>query len=105
MPPRSGQFTKFDEENSRGNPSLCGQLLKHKCEDASAPHPTESSNIKDENETPVDMVVFYWSFMASYIIVLLGIVTVLWINAYWRIAWFYFISKAIHIWFPSFPLY
>ena len=101
IPPSTGQFANFDEDNYRGNPSLCGPLLQHKCEGAP---PSQSNNTK-EKETAVDMVAFYWSFTASYITILLGFIIVLCSNPYWRMAWFYFIGKIIRKYFPSFPLY
>jgi hypothetical protein len=103
-PPSTGQFGDFDEENYRGNSDLCGPLLNRKCESV-ASSPSSQFNESGEKETKVDMIAFYWSFIASYIVIVLGIIAVLCINAYWRMTWFYYINKVIHICFPSFPLY
>ncbi|PNX87205.1 receptor-like protein kinase [Trifolium pratense] len=104
-PPSAGQFGNFDEENYKGNPGLCGPLLNRKCEGI-ASSPSSQSNIDGgEKETKVDMISFYWSFAGSYITILLAFITVLCINARWRMAWFYYISKVMRTCFPSFPLY
>ncbi|KAK7349827.1 hypothetical protein VNO77_07559 [Canavalia gladiata] len=96
-PPNMRQFGSFDEENYRGNPGLCGPLLKRKCEGA----PSQSSNSK-EKETTLDMVAFTWSFCASFIIMLFGIIIMLYINDQWRMTWFYYVNKVIGTCFPSF---
>ncbi|XVE71540.1 hypothetical protein DITRI_Ditri10aG0159000 [Diplodiscus trichospermus] len=41
------------------------------------------------------MDVFYVSFFVSYVMVLLAIASVLYINPYWRRAWFYYIEAGI----------
>ncbi|XP_045786000.1 receptor-like protein 9a isoform X1 [Trifolium pratense] len=104
-PPSARQFGNFDEGNYKGNPGLCGPLLNRKCEGI-ASSPSSQSNIDGgEKETKVDMISFYWSFAGSYITILLAFITVLCINARWRMAWFYYISKVMRTCFPSFPLY
>ncbi|XP_061359196.1 receptor-like protein 9a [Gastrolobium bilobum] len=90
-PPSTGQFGDFDEDNYRGNPGLCGPLLKQKCEGVATPPSSESNNTVAK-ETTVDMEAFYWSFCASYITILLGFIMVLYINAYWRMALFYYME-------------
>ncbi|XP_073225587.1 receptor-like protein 15 [Cicer arietinum] len=100
----TGQFGDFDDENYRGNPDLCGPLLKRKCEDV-AFSPSSPSNENEENETKVDMIAFYWSFAASYITILLAILTVLYINVDWRMVLFYYVDKVILRCFPTFPLH
>ncbi|XP_058723635.1 receptor-like protein 15 [Vicia villosa] len=101
-PPITGQFGGFDEENYKGNPGLCGPLLDRKC-DSVASSPSSQPHDSGEKESKVDMISFYWSFAASYITILLSIITMLYINARWRMAWFYFISKTIRKRFPNFP--
>lgn len=102
--PSAGQFGGFVEDNYRGNPYLCGALLKRKCE-GSPSSPPSQFNDTEGKETIMDMVAFYWSFTASYITILLGLTIVLCINAYWRMTWFYFIAKTIRTCFPTLPLY
>ncbi|AES86909.1 putative non-specific serine/threonine protein kinase [Medicago truncatula] len=103
-PPSTRQFANFDEYNYRGNPGLCGQLLNQKCERVES-SPSSQSNDNGEKQTMVDMITFYWSFITSYITILLAFITVLGINPRWRMAWFYYISKFMRRFFPSFPLY
>ncbi|KAA8525511.1 hypothetical protein F0562_007366 [Nyssa sinensis] len=90
--PEKGQFATFDESNYEGNPDLCGPLLKRSCSSTAAP-PTPSSD-GEKNDTAIDMEDFYWSFMASYIIVLSALLVILCINPPWRRAWF----RLIHLW-------
>ncbi|KAA8525515.1 hypothetical protein F0562_007370 [Nyssa sinensis] len=90
--PEKGQFATFDESNYEGNPDLCGPLLKRSCSSTAAP-PTPSSD-GEKNDTAIDMEDFYWSFMASYIIVLSALLVILCINPSWRRAWF----RLIHLW-------
>ncbi|KEH28884.1 receptor-like protein 13 isoform X1 [Medicago truncatula] len=103
-PPSTGQFGGFVEENYIGNPGLCGPFLNRKCEHVES-SASSQSNDDGEKETMVDMITFYWSFTASYITILLAFITVLCINPRWRMAWFYYISKFMRRFFPTFPLY
>ncbi|XLR68672.1 hypothetical protein S83_019344, partial [Arachis hypogaea] len=45
----AGQFVNFDEENYRENLSLCGPLLKHKCEYFAPPYPSLFHRILHNN--------------------------------------------------------
>ena len=49
----------------------------------------------EESGSFMDMGVFYISFVVAYIIMLLGIVAVLYINPYWHREWFNFIEVCI----------
>ncbi|KAF8389147.1 hypothetical protein HHK36_025840 [Tetracentron sinense] len=88
--PDHGQFGSFDETNYGGNPDLCGPRLKKSCDDIEPP----SKNGEDDGVF-INMVSFYWSFVASYVVELLGFITILHINTNWRRAWFCFIDKCI----------
>ncbi|KAK6236114.1 hypothetical protein SCA6_011451 [Theobroma cacao] len=88
--PETGQFATFDENSYLGNLFLCGALLRNNC---SAIERTSIDNSEDDGS--IDMDVFYVSFIVSYIIVLLGIAVVLYINPYWRRVWFYHIEMGI----------
>ncbi|WVZ17175.1 hypothetical protein V8G54_010157 [Vigna mungo] len=99
--PSTGQFGTFVEDSYLGNPFLCAELLKHTCEAS----PPSQFNHPEGKETVVDMTAFYWTFAASYIVILMGFAIVLCINASWRMTWFYFIAKIIHACFPTLPLY
>ncbi|KDP30191.1 hypothetical protein JCGZ_16973 [Jatropha curcas] len=92
-PERVGQFATFEQGSYEGNSFLCGLPLPKPCDTTTSPPlmPTTSTDEKEENGF-IDMGVFYVSFVVSYIIVLLGIVAILYINPYWRRVWFYYIE-------------
>ncbi|XP_027927000.1 receptor-like protein 15 isoform X2 [Vigna unguiculata] len=85
-PERKGQFITFDESSYEGNSLLCGPPLVKSCHPY-AQSPTISPNDED-NDTPIDMHAFGVSFVVAYTSVLLVIVATLYINPYWRRAWF-----------------
>ncbi|KAK1550844.1 hypothetical protein Q3G72_025793 [Acer saccharum] len=93
------QFATFNASSYEGNPLLCGLPLPKSCDTIESPTllPTNSSDIGEENDF-MEMDIFYISFTVSYAIVLLTIVTVLFINPYWRRTWFY----AVETWMTSF---
>ncbi|KAL3528899.1 hypothetical protein ACH5RR_008221 [Cinchona calisaya] len=63
--PDKGQFASMDDSNFKGNPGLCGPLLKRSCNHTSS----EPGNVDDHGEevdNGLDMVALIWSFFASY---------------------------------------
>ncbi|KAG8490006.1 hypothetical protein CXB51_015875 [Gossypium anomalum] len=93
-PERIGQLAAFDESNYVGNPFLCGSLVGKNCSPVETPFtPKASAGNKDHGF--IDMDAFYASFFACYVMVLLCIAAVLYINPYWRQAWFYYIHMAV----------
>ena len=60
----------------------CGPPLHNNCIKMHADHEIE------EGGSFMDMGSFYISFVVAYIVMLLGIVAILYINPYWRRAWF-----------------
>ncbi|KAJ9131205.1 hypothetical protein P3X46_035290, partial [Hevea brasiliensis] len=95
-PERVAQFATFDESSYRGNPLLHGWPMQKNCIVMVSPPSTSRSSIDDEESNFfMDMGVFYVSFGVAYIMVLLAIAIVLFINPYWRHVWFYFIQISI----------
>ncbi|KAA3490650.1 leucine-rich repeat receptor protein kinase MSP1-like [Gossypium australe] len=92
-PERIGQLGTFDESSYVGNPFLCGSLVGKNCSPI-APPKAPSDSAKDHGF--IDMDAFYASFFACYIVVLLCIGAVLYINPYWRQAWFYYVQMTIN---------
>ncbi|KAL5805173.1 hypothetical protein ACOSQ3_031973 [Xanthoceras sorbifolium] len=89
IPDFTRQFGTFDEKSYEGNRLLCGgPPLNKSCDPVGPPSPNDHG----EDSDFIDMDIFYMSFTGSYVIVLLGIAAVLYINPYWRRAWFYLIE-------------
>ncbi|KAG6741129.1 hypothetical protein POTOM_056617 [Populus tomentosa] len=95
-PARVAQFATFEESCYKDNPFLCGQPLSKVCGAAMPPSPTPTLTTNKDNSGFMDMDVFYVTFGVAYIMVLLVIGAVLYINPYWRRAWFYFIEVSIN---------
>ncbi|KAF7803760.1 LRR receptor-like serine/threonine-protein kinase FLS2 [Senna tora] len=87
--PDQGQFANFDESNYKGNPYLSWSDSNRRKE---TPSETPLKNSTEGSECFIDLTAFYWSFGASYVMVILTLVTILWINPRWRNVWFYYIS-------------
>ncbi|KAJ0075460.1 hypothetical protein Patl1_35218 [Pistacia atlantica] len=88
--PNQAQFGSFNESAYEGNSYLCGQLINKSCTNAPIPPPLAS--IEEEDDNGVDMVVFRWNFVGSYVTTIMGLIMILWTNLYWHRLWFYFID-------------
>ncbi|XP_061950958.1 cuscuta receptor 1-like [Populus nigra] len=95
-PARVAQFATFEESCYKDNPFLCGEPLPKICGAAMPPSPSPTSTNNEDNGGFMDMEVFYVTFWVAYIMVLLVIGAVLYINPYWRRAWFHFIEVSIN---------
>jgi Leucine-rich repeat (LRR) protein len=93
---RVAQFATFEESCYKDNPFLCGEPLPKICGTAMPPSPSPTSTNNEDNGGFMDMEVFYVTFWVAYIMVLLMIGAVLYINPYWRGAWFHFIEVSIN---------
>ncbi|XP_011044904.1 PREDICTED: LRR receptor-like serine/threonine-protein kinase GSO2 [Populus euphratica] len=94
-PERKYQFGTFDDENSyEGNPFLCGPPLRNNCsEEAEPSQPVPNDEQGDDGF--IDMEFFYISFSVCYIVVVMTIAAVLYINPHWRHRWLFFIEDCI----------
>jgi Leucine-rich repeat (LRR) protein len=95
-PARVAQFATFEESCYKDNPFLCGQPLAKVCGAAMSPLLMPTLTTNKDNSGFMDMEVFYVTFGVAYIMALLVIGAVLYINPYWRRAWFYFIEVSIN---------
>ncbi|XVE63633.1 hypothetical protein DITRI_Ditri07aG0035400 [Diplodiscus trichospermus] len=95
-PERIGQLGAFDESSYLGNPFLCGTLVQKNCSPSEPPLTPKASTGNRQDNGLIDMDVFHVSFIVSYIIVLLCIAAVLYINPYWRQAWFYHVEMGVN---------
>ncbi|KAL9398455.1 hypothetical protein Peur_007416 [Populus x canadensis] len=96
-PDMVAQFSTFNKSSYEGNPLLCGPPLLNSCtKEVPPPPPGPSTDEKEKSSGIIDAQVFCVSFVVTYIMVLLGIAAVLYINPDWRRAWFNFIEKSIN---------
>ncbi|KAL4626545.1 hypothetical protein ACB092_05G104600, partial [Castanea dentata] len=83
IPDGKAQFGTFDANSYIGNPFLCGPPLKN-CSSIDDSPSTPTPDASDENWYKIDPLVFFVSFSVSYIIFCLGVISLLYINPYWR---------------------
>ncbi|KAI5557667.1 hypothetical protein BDE02_18G119300 [Populus trichocarpa] len=95
-PARVAQFATFEESCYKDNLFLYGEPLPKICDAAMPPSPMPTSTNNEDNGGFMDIEVFYVTFWVAYIMVLLVIGAVLYINPYWRRAWFHFIEVSIN---------
>ncbi|XVF71081.1 hypothetical protein PTKIN_Ptkin12aG0006200 [Pterospermum kingtungense] len=88
-PKMTAQFALFEESSYLGNPFLCGEPLPKNCTTSG---PSSSKPKVSSDNGLIDMDVFYVSFVVAYVMVVLTIASVLYINPHWRRAWFYHIE-------------
>ncbi|KAK3439549.1 hypothetical protein EUGRSUZ_C04416 [Eucalyptus grandis] len=86
--PNKNQFGTFDESSYYGNHLLCGLLLSNDCL-------TKSFTKAKEDGGFIDRKAFYISFGEAYVMVLVVILVVLFINPQWRQKWFHYVELVI----------
>ena len=89
--PTTMQFANFDENNYRGNSDLCGSVINIICNHTSIFPPASTTR----HQTAIDMESFYWSCVASYVTVVIGLAVILWVNSHWCRAWFHYVDLCI----------
>ncbi|TYH82232.1 hypothetical protein ES332_D02G044900v1 [Gossypium tomentosum] len=95
IPEPKAQFGTFIENSYEGNLFLCGAILHKSCSKTDSPS-TISTVSEDKGEDGlIGTYDFCMSVLVSYVVVLLTIFVVLYINPYWRRVWFSLIGKCI----------
>ncbi|KAH0874632.1 hypothetical protein HID58_071994 [Brassica napus] len=91
--PQGKQFNTFDAQSFVGNPLLCRKLTNRNCDGSTFQEPDNGVN---DDESQIDMGSFYWSFLAAYVTILLGIFSSLPFDSPWSRFWFYVVDVFIH---------
>ncbi|XP_038699725.1 receptor-like protein 15 [Tripterygium wilfordii] len=95
--PTKNQFGTFNGSSYEGNPLLYGPSLSKSCDETNVASPATYPFIEQrEDDSFMDMIDFWVSFLVAYIMILLGMAIVLYINPYWRAVWFYQIEVCIN---------
>eukprot|EP00257_Ricinus_communis_P025433 XP_025012847.1 receptor-like protein 15 [Ricinus communis] len=93
IPDMIGQFSTFDNGSYEGNPLLCGPQVERNCswDNESPSGPMALRKEADQEKWfEIDHVVFFASFSVSFMMFFLGVITVLYINPYWRRRLYYY---------------
>ncbi|XP_010416261.1 PREDICTED: leucine-rich repeat receptor protein kinase EMS1-like [Camelina sativa] len=93
--PDGRQFNTFDTQSYLGNPFLCGQANRISCNGNTFQEPDSGVEAADESTT-IDMESFYWSSVAAYVTILLGLLASLSFDSPWSRVWFYNVDVFVH---------
>ncbi|KAG6729830.1 hypothetical protein I3842_01G050800 [Carya illinoinensis] len=98
VPDMKAQFGTFGKSSYKGNLFLCGPPLDKSCSkvNKSDPTPTQSSNAGDRKWYEVDPLVFRTSFLVSYIIFFITVVSLFYIIPYWLQRCYNFMEDLIY---------
>ncbi|XP_065619881.1 cuscuta receptor 1-like [Quercus suber] len=104
LPDMKAQFATFEKSSYEGNPFLCGPPLEKSCSDVivSPPSPQNSSKASDRKWYEVDLPVFSTSFLVSFTVFFLGVVSILYINPHWRQQSFNLVEDQLYVCIISF---
>ncbi|KAL5699068.1 hypothetical protein ACHQM5_030020 [Ranunculus cassubicifolius] len=95
--PDMKQFNTFGETSYEGNPFLCGPPLQNLCNTTKE----DSLITRTGEKLGIDPISFMASSASSYVMTLLALVIVLYINRYWRGIWFEFVDRCLSFMLPS----
>ncbi|CAL1413235.1 unnamed protein product [Linum trigynum] len=93
--PQVAQFATFDDSSYEGNPYLCCTFPLPPSRPLLTPPASHDGDGDDDGGSFIDMESFYASSGVSFVMVLLTIASVLYINPYWRGVWFYYVRVTI----------
>ncbi|XP_024015235.1 receptor-like protein Cf-9 isoform X2 [Eutrema salsugineum] len=95
--PSQGKFLTLDETNFLGNPLLCGSAINTSCDDNKSTNGgfLELDSQNGDEETTVDMEIFYWSLAATYGVTWMTFIVFLCFDSPWRRAWFRLVDAFI----------
>lgn len=100
IPNAKAQFGTFENSSYEGNPFLCGPpLINCSSEDEPPPSAITKPEKTDSRWYDIDLLVFFASFSASYVIFLIGVVTLLHINPHWQQRLFYYCEEFLFSWY------
>ncbi|CAL1414493.1 unnamed protein product [Linum trigynum] len=94
-PKQTAQFITFDESSYRGNPFLCCTFPIRPEEPLPGPWGSYDRDDDGDGGGFVDMETFYITSGVTYVMILLTIASVLYINPNWRRVWFYYVGVTI----------
>ncbi|KAJ0794802.1 putative non-specific serine/threonine protein kinase [Helianthus annuus] len=84
LPEMKAQFSTFNKESYKGNPLLCGLPLENKCMIQSLMIQPTNEERSHEKWYNMDMASFYGSFGSTWFVFILGFITLLCVNPYWK---------------------
>ncbi|KAJ0794568.1 putative non-specific serine/threonine protein kinase [Helianthus annuus] len=96
LPEMKAQFSTFNKESYKGNPLLCGLPLENKCTIQSLLIQPTNEERSHEKWYNMDMVSFYGSFGSTWFVFILGFITLLCVNPYWKRRWLDFIEECMY---------